>query len=395
MNTPNSTVQPEPGSVGVVKPQRISLALPPEGFSLECGRSLPAIEVAYETYGALSPERDNAILILHALTGDAHVAGRHAPDDRKPGWWDIMIGPGRAFDTNRYFVICLNILGGCQGTTGPASLNPETGRPYGMTFPTVTLGDMVRVQKQVIDQLGIPSLLSMAGGSLGGMQVLEWLLRYPDFVRSAVIVASTSKLSPQSIAFNEVGRKAIISDPAWNQGNYYGAAAQPETGLAIARMIGHITYLSDISMDQKFGRRLQNRAEYSYEFNHEFAVENYLHYQGTQFVQRFDANAYLYITKAMDYYDAAADWGGGNLEKACARIKAKTLVVSFTSDWLFPPRQSLELVKALRQNNADVSYLKIESDYGHDAFLIPADAEPLIRVTDSFLDNLYSTAGAP
>ncbi len=395
MNTANSTIQPEPGSVGVVKPQHLSVVVPPEGFRLECGRSLPAIEVAYETYGVLSPERDNAILILHALTGDAHVAGRHSPDDRKPGWWDFAVGPGRAFDTNRYFVICLNILGGCKGTTGPSSLNPDTGRPYGMTFPAVTLGDMVRVQKHVIDQLGIPSLLSMAGGSLGGMQVLEWLLRYPDFVRSAVILASTSKLSPQSIAFNEVGRKAIISDPAWNNGDYYGAAARPETGLAIARMIGHITYLSDISMDQKFGRRLQNRAEYSYEFNHEFAVENYLHYQGAQFVQRFDANSYLYITKAMDYYDAAADWGGSNLEKACARIKAKTLVVSFTSDWLFPSRQSLELVKALRQNNADVSYLEIESDYGHDAFLIPANADPLIRVVDSFLDNLYPTEGAP
>jgi len=381
----------ESGSVGIVKPKTMQLQLPAEGLRLECGRRLKPIEITYETYGELTPQRDNAILIVHALTGDAHVAGRHTPDDRKPGWWDFMVGPGKAFDTCRYFVICTNVLGGCKGSTGPASINPETGRPYGMTFPMLTIGDMVRVQKQVIDQLGIQQLLSMAGGSMGGMQVLEWILRYPEMVRSAIIIASTSKLSAQSIAFNEVGRQAIISDPNWHNGDYYSTDVRPETGLAIARMIGHITYLSEESMNQKFGRRLQNREEYSYEFTKEFEVESYLHYQGLRFVQRFDANSYLYMTKAMDYYNAAADWGEGNLENACARIKAKTLILSFTSDWLFPSRQSKELVKALRHNNADVSYLELESDYGHDAFLIPS--EPLSRVVDSFLDNLYQPKG--
>jgi homoserine O-acetyltransferase/O-succinyltransferase len=377
----------ETGSVGIVKTQKLTLTLPPKGLHMECDRYLQPIEIAYETYGTLSPEKDNAILIIHALTGDAHVAGRNVAEDRKPGWWDFMVGPGKAFDTDRYFIICMNVLGGCKGSTGPASVNPATGKPYSMTFPMLTIGDMVQVQKLVIDQLGIPQLLSMAGGSMGGMQVLEWMLRYPEMVRSAIIIASTAQCSAQSIAFNEVGRQAIISDPNWKTGDYYEENVRPETGLAIARMIGHITYLSEASMNQKFGRRLQKRDEYGYEFTKEFEVESYLHYQGLRFVERFDANSYLYMTKAMDYYNAAADWGEGNLEKACARVQAKSLVVSFTSDWLFPSRQSKALVKALRQNNADVSYLELESDYGHDAFLIPT--EPLSRVVDSFLDNLY------
>ncbi len=376
----------ESGSAGIIQTQTLTLSLPPEGLRLEGGRFLQPIEVRYETYGKLTEERDNAILIIHALTGDAHVAGRHTPEDRKPGWWDFMVGPGKAFDTDRYFIICTNVLGGCQGTTGPASVNPVTGKPYSMNFPMFTIGDMVRVQKQIIDQLGIPKLLSLAGGSMGGMQVLEWTLRYPEMVRSAIIIASTAQCSAQSIAFNEVGRQAIISDPNWKNGDYYAANTRPETGLAIARMIGHITYLSEAGMQQKFGRRLQKQDEYSYEFTKEFEVESYLHYQGLRFVRRFDANSYLYMTKAMDYYNAAADWGEGNLEKACARVQAKSLVISFTSDWLFPSRQSKVLVKALRQNNADVSYLELESDYGHDAFLIPS--EPLSRVVDSFLDNL-------
>ncbi|MBN1595794.1 homoserine O-acetyltransferase [candidate division FCPU426 bacterium] len=382
----------ESGSAGIVKTSILSLSLPPEGLLLECGRTLGAINIAYETYGELTPERDNAILVLHALTGDAHVAGCHTPEDKKNGWWDFMIGPGKAFDTNRYFVVCTNIIGGCQGSTGPASINPASGRPYGMTFPMLTIGDMVKVQKMALAQLGITQLFSMVGGSMGGMQVLEWILRYPEMVRSAIMIASTPKCSAQSIAFNEVGRQAIITDPHWRNGEYYGSSAKPETGLAIARMIGHITYLSEQSMNQKFGRRLQKREEYSYEFTGEFEVESYLHYQGLRFVQRFDANSYLYLTKAMDYYDAAADWGKGNLEAACSRVKAKTLVMSFTSDWLFPSHQSKELVKALRQNNADVSYVELDSDYGHDAFLIPSAT--LSRVVDSFLDNLYQEGEA-
>jgi len=386
---PDSTInQQTSDSVGLVATQTITVAQPPYELQLECGRSLGPITVAYETYGNLSVQKDNAILILHAWTGDAHVAGRHHPEDAKPGWWDVMVGPGKAFDTNRYFVICMNVLGGCKGTTGPSSINPATGKAFGLSFPMVTIADMVKVQKLVLEALGIEKLLSMAGGSMGGMQVLEWLLRYPESVHSAMIIASTSRLSPQSIGFNEVGRHAIISDPNWQNGDYYQSEKRPETGLAIARMIGHITFLSEESMNEKFGRRLQNQAEYGYEFSREFAVESYLHAQGSRFVKRFDANTYLYLTKAMDYYNAAADWGEGSLEKAFRRIQAKTLVVSFTSDWLFPSNQSRELVKALRQNNKDVSYVEIKSSYGHDAFLL--ETKTLTRVMDSFLDNLYA-----
>ncbi len=387
MSEPKRADRPREGSVGLVTTRTMTVAEPPNPLLLECGRSLGPITVAYETYGTLSPERDNAILILHALSGDAHAAGYHEDDNAKPGWWELMIGPGKSFDTNRYFVICTNVIGGCKGSTGPSSLDPATGKPYGMTFPILTIADMVKVQKLVLDRLGIERLFSMAGGSMGGMQALEWLLRYPERTRSAIIIASTSKLSPQSIAFDEVMRHAIVSDPNWAQGDYY-AGPRPENGLSIARMIGHITYLSEESMDQKFGRRLQNQAEYSYEFTHEFAVESYLHAQGERFVQRFDANSYLYILKAMDYFDAAQDWGGGSLERACARVRAKTLVVSFTSDWLYPSRQSRELVKALRQNNKDVSYLEVQSSAGHDAFLL--ESPSLHRAVDCFLDNLYA-----
>lgn len=378
---------PETGSVGLVETRFLTVAEPPDELLLECKRRLGPIQVAYETYGTLSQNKDNAILILHALSGDAHAAGRHRPNDRKPGWWDFMIGPGKAFDTDRFFIICTNVLGGCMGTTGPASVNPETGKPYGITFPILTLADMVKVQKRVLDRLGIAQLLSLAGGSMGGMQALEWTLRFPERTRSAIILASTARLSPQSIGFDAVGRHAITSDPNWREGDYYGREIRPETGLALARMIGHITYLSEESMNRKFGRRLQNKSEYAYELSREFEVENYLHVQGQRFVQRFDANSYLYITKAMDYYDAAEDWGNGSLETACQRVRAKTLVVSFTSDWLFPPSQSRELVKALRQNNKDVSYVELQSTLGHDAFLLQSGS--LSRVVGSFLDNLY------
>lgn len=392
MNDTPKAPTTEAGSVGLVQTRLLDLQLPPEGLRLECGRFLRPIQVAFETYGQLSPAKDNAILVLHALSGDAHAAGYHSAEERKPGWWDLMIGPGKSFDTNRYFVICTNVIGGCKGSTGPSSLNPATGKPYGMTFPILTIADMVKVQKIFLDQLGIGRLLSMAGGSMGGMQALEWILRYPERTRSAMIIASTANSSPQSIAFNEVQRHAIVSDPNWAGGNYYDGP-RPETGLAIARMIGHITFLSEESMNQKFGRRLQDQAEYCYEFTREFEVENYLHYQGAQFVQRFDANSYLYILKAMDYFDAAQDWGDCSLARACARVQAKTLVVSFTSDWLYPSSQSKDLVKALRQNNKDVSYLEIQSSAGHDAFLLESPA--FHQAVDSFLDNLYhGEAGA-
>ncbi len=379
-------------SVGLVETKLMPIQLPPEGLLLECGRNLKEIQIAYETYGELNEQKDNAILILHALTGDAHAAGKHQPNDRKAGWWDFMIGPGKAFDTNRYFIICSNVLGGCKGSTGPSSRNPETGKYYGTTFPILTIGDMVRVQKMLLDQMGIPRLLALAGGSMGGMQALEWICRYPGFMQSAVIIASTPSLSPQAIAFNEVGRHAIISDPNWKKGHYQEQGCRPEVGLAIARMIAHITYLSEESMDRKFGRRLQNKDEYAYELTKEFEVESYLHHQGHSFVQRFDANTYLYITKAMDYYSAAMDWGKGSLEKAVKRVQAKSLVVSFTSDWLFPSRKAKELVKALRQNAKDVSYLEFESSAGHDAFLIPS--ETFSRAVDSFMDNNYSVVSS-
>jgi homoserine O-acetyltransferase len=373
----------DPGSVGIVKTEYLNLALPAEGLALNCGRTLKPIQVAYETYGKLNAQKSNAILIAHALTGDAHAAGWHAQDDRKPGWWDIMIGPGKPFDTSKYFILCSNVLGGCKGTTGPSSINPITQKEYGTTFPLLTIGDMVQVQKCLLDHLEISKLLSIAGGSMGGLQTLEWILRYPEMMDSAMIIASTSKLSAESIAYNEVGRHAIVSDPAWQDGNYYHTEKKPHQGLGLARMIGHITYLSDESMNTKFGRRLRNKEEYRYDLTQEFEVESYLHSQGSRFVQRFDANSYLYLTKCMDYYNAAEDWGNGSLEKACSRVLAKTLVVSFTSDRLYPTYQSKEIVAALRQNNKDTSYLEIKSDYGHDAFLLPSAS--LSRAITGFL----------
>ncbi|MDX9701734.1 MAG: homoserine O-acetyltransferase [Candidatus Auribacterota bacterium] len=372
-------------SVGLVKTQYYTFAEPPEELLLTCGKLIGPITVAYETYGKLSPAADNAILIFHALTGDAHAAGYHSPNDKNPGWWDNMIGQGKPFNTSRYFIICANYLCGCKGTTGPSSINPRTNQPYGLGFPMVTITDMVTVQKQLIDHLGIKKLLAIAGGSMGGMLALEWVTRYPESVRSACIIASTSRLSPQAIAFDAVGRNAIISDPNWNNGDYYGKPL-PRHGLAIARMIGHITYLSDESMHAKFGRRLQFRDTYGYDFSSEFEVESYLHYQGDRFVERFDANSYLYITKAMDYFDLAASKGNGSLTKAFENVLAKMLVVSFTSDWLFPPYQSKEIVKALMNNDKDVSYVEIFSTYGHDAFLL--EVEHLSNIINSFLSNL-------
>ncbi len=342
----------------------------PSPLILESGDSLPSLTIAYETYGKLNRERNNAILICHALSGDAHVAGFHEGED-KPGWWDTLVGPGKAFDTDRYFVICSNVIGGCKGSTGPSSDNPATGKPYGASFPVITITDMVNAQKLLIDHLGIPQLYAVAGGSMGGMQVLQWTVSYPDRVKKAIAIAATGYSTPQQIAFNEVGRKAIISDPEWNGGNYYDTKSYdtpgPVKGLALARMVGHITYLSDESMHAKFGRSLQAKDRIGFDFSTDFAVESYLHHQGDTFTQRFDANSYLYITKAIDYFDLTRD---GSLAKGLEGVHAGFLVISVSSDWLYPPYQSQEIVSALTANECEVRYSEIRSNYGHDAFLL-------------------------
>ncbi len=374
----------EENSIGIVETKYITLFEPPNELELDCGTKLGPIQMAYETYGVLNPRGDNAILICHALSGDAHVAGYHSAQDRKPGWWDNMIGPGKGIDTNKYFVICSNVLGGCKGTTGPGCVNPQTGKRWDLEFPVITIGDMVRAQKALIDALGIKRILSVIGGSMGGMQVLEWAIRYPEVVVSAIPIATTARLSAQGIAFNAVGRNAIWADPNFNVGHYYDGPP-PVRGLAIARMIGHITYLSEESMHQKFGRALRDADNYSYDFDSEFAVETYLDYQGQRFVERFDANSYLYITKAIDYYDPGTAFG--SLEKAFSNVRCRFLITSFSSDWLFPPSQSRQILQALLANNIDVSYCNIESPYGHDAFLL--EPETLGALLRGFLDGTY------
>ena len=347
-----------------------------DGISLDSGATIAPVEVAYETYGELNAARSNAILVLHAFSGDAHAAGV-SPESGKTGWWDNMIGPGKAFDTNKYFVICGNVLGGCRGTTGPSSINPATGCPYAMSFPVITIGDMVRLQKMLIDWFGIPRLLSVSGGSMGAMQALEWAVAFPDCVVSAIPIAGTTRHSAQQIAFNEVGRQAIMADPDWNGGNYYGGPP-PGRGLAVARMVGHITYMSDDSMREKFGRRLKGKENFSFGFDVDFEVESYLRYRGSQFVYRFDANSYLYITKAMDYFDLTS--GRGTLAAALEKTKARFLVISFSSDWLYPSYQSQEMVRALRSRNCDVAYVELQSNYGHDSFLVDvAEQTDLVR----------------
>ncbi len=371
-------------SIGIVETQYVTFA-EQEPFQLESGATLSPVTLAYETYGTLNADRSNAILILHAFSGSAHAAGRHHPDDPKPGWWDECIGPGKAFDTDRFFVICSNVLGGCYGSTGPSSIDPSTGKPYGLHFPVVTIGDMVNAQVKLLDHLGIDVLLCAAGGSMGGMQVLEWAAHHPERVRSAIPIATTARHSPMLIAFSEVGRQAIYADPNWHQGDYYHRAQKPDAGLAVARMVGHITYLSEQSMQQKFGRRLQGRERYGYEFQTEFAVESYLKYNGSKFTRRFDANSYLYITKAMDYFDLVAQHG--SLAAAFAHSShIKFLVLSFTSDWLYPSHHSKELVRALTAAGCDVTYLDIQSDWGHDAFLLEVDT--MTHLIGSFLDQL-------
>ncbi|MBN1422183.1 MAG: homoserine O-acetyltransferase [Planctomycetes bacterium] len=376
-------------SVGVVEAETLRLVEPPDGLPLDGGGILTPVVLAYETYGILSSERDNAVLVCHALSGSAHAAGFHRADDPKPGWWETAIGPGKAFDTDEYFVICSNVIGGCSGSTGPASLDPGTGRPYGMRFPLVTIGDMVRAQKRLIDHLGIPRLLAVAGGSMGGMQAIQWMLAFPDLVASAIPIATTAKLSAQGIAFDAVGREAIVTDPEWKDGDYYGGKG-PANGLAIARMIGHITYLSDEAMHRKFGRRRRDGLTNGSGLAKEFEVEGYLERRGASFIHRFDANSYLYITKAIDCFDPALEHG--SLVKAFSRVKARVLVISFSSDWLFPTYHSKEIVRALEANGADSSFCEIRTSHGHDAFLLecPEQTE-LIR---GFLRRVRRESGA-
>ena len=368
----------------MVETKAIRLVEQDRPLELECGKRLAPIDVAYETYGQPSKAGDNTVLICHALSGNAHVAGFNSPEDRKPGWWDNMVGPGKGIDTNKYFVICSNFLGGCAGTTGPSSINPQTGKAYGLDFPIITVGDMVKVQKLLLDKLGIKQLLAVIGGSIGGMQVLQWAIEYPEFVKAAMPIATTAHLGAQSIAFDAVGRNAIVADAKFAAGQYHDKKG-PDAGLAIARMIGHITYLSEQGMREKFGRKLRSADQYSYDFSSEFAVETYLEYQGQTFVERFDANSYLYITKAADYFDLQKDYG--SLNNAFANVKSRFLVVSFSSDWLFTPAQSKAMVEALAANRKDVSYCDIASPYGHDAFLL--EPEILGRFICCFLQATY------
>ena len=378
---------PSPGEEPLFVDKRFfTFAEPPQKMVLESGATLGPVTIAYETYGELSPEKDNAILVAHAFSGDSHVAGYYTDDValEKPGWWNSVVGPGRGIDTDKYFVICSNILGSCMGSTGPPSINPETGQPYGLDFPLVTIGDMVEAQKRLIDHLGITRLHAVTGGSVGGMQVLEWCVRFPEMVRSAIPIATTMRHSAMAIAFNEVARQAIMADPHWNRGNYY-AGNKPDMGLAVARMIGHVTYLSDEAMRKKFGRRLQDRSDFSYHFEVDFEVESYLRYQGSKFVQRFDANSLLYITKAADYYDLTQK-KNGSPGRDFSMSEAKFLVISYSSDWLYPTYQSKELVQALKRSGRDVSFCEIEADAGHDAFLIP-DIR-LQNILRGFLDGV-------
>ncbi len=350
---------------------------------LDCGIELGPYTVAYQTYGTLDADRSNAILVCHALTGDQFVADPH-PITGKPGWWDLMVGPGRSLDTERYFIICANVLGGCMGTTGPLEVNPETGEPYGLSFPVITVGDMVRAQKRLIDHLGIERLFCVIGGSMGGMQVLQWAASYPDSVFAAVPIACAARHTAQNIAFHEVGRQAVMADPDWCGGDYLGQGKRPYHGLAVARMEAHITYLSEAALQRKFGRNLQDRSKVTYGFDADFQVESYLRHQGITFVDRFDANSYLYITRAMDYFDLAAEHGG-RLADAFRDTRVRFCVISFTSDWLFPTRESRAIVHALNAVAANVSFVELDSDGGHDSFLL--DQPELFSVLTGFLEG--------
>ncbi len=353
-------------SVGIVAPQTAHFSEP---LTLQSGDVLPAFDLVFETYGQLNAEKSNAILVCHALSGTHHVAGKYSEEDKHPGWWDNMIGPGKPLDTNRFFVIGVNNLGGCHGSTGPASINPATGQPWGADFPVVTVDDWVATQARLADHLGINSFAAVIGGSLGGMQALQWTLSYPDRVRNALVIASAPNLTAQNVAFNEVARQAIITDPEFHGGNFYQHGVVPRRGLRIARMLGHITYLSDDAMGAKFGRKLKD-GEFKYSFDVEFEMESYLRYQGDKFAGEFDANTYLRMTRALDYFDPAAVCNG-DLSAALKAAKADFLVISFTSDWRFSPGRSREIVKALLDNELSVAYAELTAAHGHDAFLMP------------------------
>ncbi len=379
----NSSGQLSGSSVGIVRTGYYTFAEPPGRLKLVCGKELGPITLAYETYGELNSGKNNAILVFHALSGSAHAAGYNSPEEKHPGWWDLYIGPGKAFDTGKYYIICANVIGGCSGSTGPSSLNPETGKPYALDFPVITIQDMINAQYHLVKHLGIEKLLAVAGGSMGGMQALMWAISFPETARSVIAIATSARLSAQGIAFNEVGRQAIINDPRWDSGNYYGKRI-PDSGLSLARMIGHITYISEKHMHEKFGRRFQNPGYDNIDFNSEFEVESYLHYQGVKFVERFDANSYLYITKAIDLFDLKSDYRG-NLVDAFENVRSNFLVVSFTSDWLYPSLMSKDIVKALRANGKNVIYTDIETDLGHDAFLVKT--ETLMKNISNFLKS--------
>ncbi|OGC07547.1 homoserine O-acetyltransferase [candidate division WOR-1 bacterium RIFOXYD2_FULL_36_8] len=354
-----------------------------EELNLEGGKLLGPVTIAYQTYGCINEDKSNAILIFHALSGDAHVAGKHSSKEIKPGWWDGMVGSGKAFDTDKYFVICANVLGGCMGSTGPSTVNPKNKKPYAMTFPSITIKDMAAAQIWLLDDLGVNVLHAVAGGSMGGMIALQFSVSYPDRVKNVIAIATSAKTSPQNIAFNEVGRQAIVHDPNWQKGDYYGKSF-PNHGLAIARMIGHITYLSDKSMRNKFGRGMKKQEITEVKFSDPlFEVESYLRHKGLTFTERFDANSYLYLTRAIDLFNLE-DEGAGSLKRAFSKATAKFLIIYFKSDWLFPEYQSLEIVDAIKDNFGDVSYRTIESNYGHDAFLLETD-----KLTDAVKSFLF------
>ncbi len=388
---PVTSLHPEPPVVNQATDPSSQVArfLADEPLKLDSGAVLSPFQIAYQTYGTLNADASNAILVCHALTGDQHVANNN-PVTGKPGWWETLLGAGRPVDTEKYFIICSNVLGGCMGTTGPASLNPGTGQPYGTDFPVVTIPDMVRAQAMLLDRLGIKSLFCAVGGSMGGMQVLEWAASYPDRVFSAIPMACAAKHSAQNIAFHEVGRQAVMADPDWRGGRYLVEGTRPEKGLSVARMAAHITYLSEPALQRKFGRNFQDRAAPTFSFDADFQVESYLRYQGASFVERFDANSYLYVTRAMDYFDIAADHGG-ILSRAFLKTRTRFCVISFTSDWLFPTADSRAVVHALNAGGASVSFVELESDKGHDAFLL--DEPGLISTIRGFIHAAAKARG--
>jgi homoserine O-acetyltransferase len=360
-------------------------------LKLDAGVSLAPFQIAYKTYGTLNPDRSNAVLVCHALTGDQHVASVH-PITGKPGWWETLVGPGRPIDTDRFFVICSNVMGGCMGSSGPSSTNPQTGTPYGLDFPVITIRDMVRAQAMLLDHLGIETLFAVVGGSMGGMQVLQWAASYPDRVFAALPIAAATRHSAQNIAFHEVGRQAVMADPEWRHGRYWLEGTNPRRGLAVARMGAHITYLSDAALHRKFGRRFQDRSNPTFSFDADFEVESYLRHQGSSFVERFDANSYLYLTRAMDYFDLAADHDGV-LAKAFQGTQTRFCVISFTSDWLFPTSESRAIVHALNAASARVSFAEVVTDKGHDAFLL--EEPELFGIVSGFVDGAAKVRGLP